>query len=209
MELIFYKAKGDWLDWAIRWETWGPYSHCELRLEQHLTFSSSWRDKGVRFRDMAASSEKWDRLLIDLSEDEAEELILWCSKQSGAYDLWGIFGFIINKRVQDTTKWYCSEICSEGLNRNLRLDLPQHISPNRLYRQCVQMPGRFRPPADPLQPFVPTLRRSYLEPARELSRDILELPQHLQMFQMTKLMVDDPVTYAIVKALHSSYQGWG
>lgn len=207
MELIFYKAQGDWLDWAIRWKTWGPYSHCELRLEQHLAFSSSWRDDGVRFRDMACSSHKWDRLCVNLNEVEAEDMLLWCAKQSGRYDFWGVLGLAFGRGIEDASQWYCSELCSEGLSRNLRVDLPRNVSPNKLYDLCVQMPQRFRPPLAVDQPFLPVLKRAYLEPARELSRDLLELPPHLQTFHMTQLMLSDPVTYAVVKDLNRLPRG--
>lgn len=209
MELIFYKAKGDWLDWGIRWKTWGPYSHCELRLEQHLTFSSSWRDGGVRFRDMVINSRSWDRLILDVDAEQSEKILKWCAKQHGKYDLWGIFGFMIGQGVQHTEQWYCSEICAAALNRYVDTSLPEHISPNKLYRYCVQQPGLFRPPADPAQPFVPTLPKSYLEPARELVRDILELPTHMETIQMSQLMMHDPVMYAVVRSLIRDYQGWG
>jgi hypothetical protein len=209
MELIFYKARGKLLDGAIRWKTWGPYSHCELRLEQHLTFSSSYRDGGVRYRDMSIDPAKWDRLIVDLPTPAADLLMKWTIRQHGNYDLWGILGFVFGKSIENTAEWYCSEICVDALNRYLDLDLPRHISPNALYQACIRQPQYFRPPTDQYQPFESRLSRPYLEAARELSRDIMELPDALESVEMTKLQFSDPVLHAVVRSLIKANQGWG
>ena len=207
MELIFYKAKGDWLDWGIRWKTWGPYSHVELRFEDHLCFSSSWRDGGVRWRDLPVDTDNWDRLLINMSPENAELMLRWCAHRKGKYDLWGIMGFLLPSKVQDTNKWYCSEICAAAINSYIYRDspgynLPAHISPNKLYDMCVQDPSHFQPPADRHQPFRGLLTRDYLAPARELRQDILALPEYRETVELTRLMFADPISYSIICSLN-------
>jgi len=208
MELIFYKAKGDWLDWAIRCCTCGPYSHCELRLESQLTFSSSWRDGGVRFRDMPRISDNWDRLIFDLDANTSDSLFTWCAQQSGKYDMWGVLGLVFGgTRLEDKTKWYCSEICAVGLGGNLQTDLPRYVSPNKLYELCLQMPQRFRRPVIAWEPFASSARYSRLAEARSLVRSIEPLPPARQQAVLAKLSEAEPVVCAIAKSLHNFRKG--
>lgn len=197
MELIFYKGKGELLDKAIRWWTWGDYSHCELRFEDHLTFSSSWRDGGVRFRDMPISPSKWDRLQIDIDAESAERMLQWCASLPGTpYDLWGIFGSIIGRSIDDEAAWYCSEICAASLNKFWKTSFPRNITPNKLYQRAVQLPRLFTPTTNG---FTSVLERERLAPGRELAYDLLSMSSRVMEQELIRLQTEDLPTYAIVR----------
>ena len=59
VQLAFYKAKGDWVDWIVRKWTKSIYSHCEVVIGDEW-FSSSPRDGGVRMKKIEYKPEDWD-----------------------------------------------------------------------------------------------------------------------------------------------------
>lgn len=207
MELIFYKGKGKLLDKAIRLWTWGPYSHVEIRFEEHLSFSSSWRDGGVRFRDLPINVDHWDRLKVNTTTEITERMLWWCAQRRGVkYDLVGIFGFfsLFGSSIEDAAKWYCSEICAAALTRFDVSEFKRKISPSKLYQEAVNRPSIFTPVKGPFEPLLP---KPYLEPARELARDILAMDDQTRARTMHNMMFDDKIMYAIVKAKINEIKG--
>lgn len=201
MELIFYKGRGKWLDFGVRVWTGGPYSHSEFRFESELTFSSSYRDGGIRWRDMQLRPDRWDRLAVDIDADTEERLLRWCAARSGAYDLWGIFGFLINRSINDTDKWYCSEVMAYGLNRfsvGGEDAFPWHSSPSSLYQQALAIPEVFRPTT---AEFRPQLSRSYLAAARAMEQQLLALPMRQRSQKLAVLSGNDAVVHSITRSL--------
>lgn len=112
IKLAFYKAKtGDILDKIISFLTNGQYSHVELVFDD-ICFSSSYRDSGVRFKQIDLNDDHWD--IVDISDIQLDydNVNLFCKKQLGKkYDLIGtIFGGGLNLDIQDKNKWFCTEI---------------------------------------------------------------------------------------------------
>lgn len=72
MKVAFYKATRPGLEGVfnalVRWWTKGPYSHCELILEERdglaLCGSASWLDGGVRLKWIKLNPEHWDLLPV-------------------------------------------------------------------------------------------------------------------------------------------------
>lgn len=113
MKLAFYIAKyGDKLDKTISFFTRGEFSHVELVFSDGVSFSSSYRDNGVRFKTIDFG-ERWNIIDINKFLHQKEETIRsWCEGQVGCkYD---ILGAIFQKTFYQD-RWYCSEICSTVL----------------------------------------------------------------------------------------------
>lgn len=127
MKLAFYKAKkGNWWDKLIAiWSyitsfgKYGRYSHTEIVFSDNISFSSSPREGGTRFKHIEFKPEHWDFIEIDPKGQE-ENIRSWCRSQSGKdYDTFGIigiaFGTLIGWAVgcrrclKDQGKWICTE----------------------------------------------------------------------------------------------------
>ena len=65
--IAFYCGHGNWADKIVRFVTRSSFSHCELfrsqvrpRPGETVTcLGASWRDGGVRLKDIALDPEKW------------------------------------------------------------------------------------------------------------------------------------------------------
>ena len=160
MEVIvaFYKAfEGNFVDKSIG--TWTyltvlknkeietSYSHCELILDRKfkgsgkaLSFSSSYRDGGVRKKVIDYDPNKWDFLVFNI-ELTFNQLLVKCKQYIGfEYDLLGIFlNEFLPFGIHNLIKWYCSEI----LNRVIFYCLINkcQISPNKLFIKILKGNG--------------------------------------------------------------------
>lgn len=80
-----------------------------------LSFSSSERDGGTRFRaldDVYNDPHKWDVFGVTDDMEKALEMLEFCVNQDHKkYDWGGVFGFKISLLNEDPEKWYCSEVC--------------------------------------------------------------------------------------------------
>ena len=113
MQVAFYIAsKGNKLDKWIGLLTWGKYSHCELVFSNGASFSSSPRDGGTRFKNIKFNPEHWDFVEVNLSSSQEVDTYIFCLSESNKpYDWLGaIFRLPLWRG-----RWYCSEICVEGL----------------------------------------------------------------------------------------------
>jgi hypothetical protein len=132
MKLSFYKAScGNISDTLVNiWSGCYGYSHCELTFSSGVSFSASFRENLVRFKEIDMNNDKWvhiDLLNIDEYHEEKlmEECISFCGKK---YDYLGIFlYYFMPIGIQNPSCWYCSEICSYLLRH-----YDYEISPNRL-----------------------------------------------------------------------------
>lgn len=139
MKVAFYRGKGKLFDRITKWFTNGEFSHCELVFSDGMSFSSSYRDKGVRYKRIIFSPERWE--FLDFYTNEEEELRKWCDTHVGAkYDMWGVIGFTLSPfrdALQQRNKWYCSEICAAGMRlfgaSYAMSAMPDRISPSGLY----------------------------------------------------------------------------
>jgi len=135
IRVAFYKAKGNWLDWIIRWYTKGKYSHCELVIGD-LWLSASPREKVVRYKAIQDTGE-WDFVSIDLNNLLIEHIQDWASLELGSeYDWLGILlTQTINLNRQDPHRWFCSELVTAALQQAgmLAWVTPHQTDPNELY----------------------------------------------------------------------------
>ena len=120
------KLSGAWLD---------NYSHVEIVFDDNLMFSSSGRDQKVRFRSFPRD-DHWDVYqLPSVSEHTVRHL---AEMYVGAeYDYTGVLGFIIPFRIENSKKWFCSELVHQLLQQS---GLPLtgksfNVAPQELYRQ--------------------------------------------------------------------------
>jgi hypothetical protein len=144
LKIAFYKGNSDSSfisrvkDFLIRKWTKGPYSHCEIVLEENW-YSADSRNNIVRKESESNINpqDKWDYLKFLISEESSEQLKTFFEKEEGKkYDWKGIiFSQILPLKKHDHDKWFCSELCVHLLS-NIDFffkESPEAISPNRLY----------------------------------------------------------------------------
>lgn len=137
LRLAFYKGPATFYDRVIRLWTWGPYSHCELIIDD-VAFSAI---AGVGTRYLlypTFKSADWDYLDIPLAKADTTYVWNWCMNEMNCgYDWKGIFfAQGIPLKSQDPHKWFCSEFCTAalrigGVEKQL---VPHRMSPNSLHR---------------------------------------------------------------------------
>lgn len=109
----------------VRWWDRGVYSHCEVVFSDGMSASSSYLDKGVRFKDITYELDKWDFFDVpDSYEANARE---WFEKHKGqGYNLIGNARFAIGFLAPPENKWFCSE----SIAASLGVPEPWRMSPN-------------------------------------------------------------------------------
>ncbi len=118
MKLALYKGtRPGWegiYSRLVRWLDDGMYSHCELVFSDGVSASSSYIDKGVRFKIIDYRPEHWDFIEIAPSlEDAARD---WFRSHVGKpYDLWGNVRFALGFARESKGKWFCSEAVMAAL----------------------------------------------------------------------------------------------
>lgn len=134
IRLAFYKAQDHLFDRLVSWWTKGPYSHVEIIVDAvgdgyYACLSSSFRDGGVRIKNMPLPADRWDIVEVRLPVDE-EKALLWYRNYHGAkYDVLGLFGFVFRRGIEDDHKWFCSEVAADILS----FAEPWRYDPNALH----------------------------------------------------------------------------
>ena len=136
MKVAFYKGKKRLFNKLTSWWLRGPYSHCELILEDSefgsLCASSSFMDGGVRVKVIALDSEHWD--VVDVDGDAAFAR-KWLNDHAGeGYDTLGLIGFIARVIKQDKRRWFCSE----AVAAMLQIPDPWRFDPCNLHAALTQ-----------------------------------------------------------------------
>jgi hypothetical protein len=108
-------------------------------------FSSDAWHGGTRFINIDQYFvQNWDIVTLDITEKELKLLMEWCEyKQNKDYDWYGVVAFILPFMTEDQNKWFCSELCAEGLKFINRLDqqIKTHkLSPGELHKILVGEP---------------------------------------------------------------------
>jgi len=142
MQLAFYKGKGNFVDFLIRWWTKSRFSHVELVFSDQAWFSST-RSRGTHIEwSPQTHMMEWEYLNVPMSQEQERAIKLWCLKEnSKKYDYIGIlFSQIFSFKRHNENKWFCSEICLAalqhiGLHPNYA---PHNVSPGRLYNIIKQ-----------------------------------------------------------------------
>jgi hypothetical protein len=126
-ELWFYKGPGKLFDKLIRGWTCSIYSHVELVIGGMSYSADAWEGQ-VRSKGIGAfTRENWDVVEIEFTKSYS-----WLGQQLGKkYDWLGILGFMLFK-VQDPSRWYCSEFCACAVGINA-----DRISPQQLFEKTT------------------------------------------------------------------------
>lgn len=131
--LAFYKGKGTWTDYVIRFVTWSSYSHVELLLndsrigDEAQAWSASGRDGGVRTKSIKFDPAKWTFVCVPWARTDATLRVE--AELGKPYDFAGLLGSQLFKlRWHQRNRWFCSEICAHAIG----LDTPQAYSPGDL-----------------------------------------------------------------------------
>lgn len=130
MKAAFYKADGQFYNWFVRkWER-GPYSHVELIFSDGRAASASFRDKGVRFKEIDFDNGNWDFIELP-AQLEGKALNWFIAHDKCKYDLLGQVRFLISpiNIGNNDEKWWCSEAVAAALG----LPDPWRYGPNGLY----------------------------------------------------------------------------
>lgn len=141
MRLAFYKAfqpKATWIDNTVALASFGRYSHVELVFPD-TCFSSSFRDKGARFKKIDISTNRWD--VIDLHPSiDSLTLIKEAQKYTGyKYDYLGALFSITPFCIQQNNKIFCSEIIVNLLNNYSIYNFKDGCTynPSELYKAII------------------------------------------------------------------------
>lgn len=108
----------------------GNYSHVELGFSNGVAASSSFEDKGTRFKTIDFSDGNWDYVDLPAAwEPFAYKWFTQAVKINRGYDLMGnvhiALGFVPNSK----DKFFCSE----AVGAALRIDEAFRLEPNALY----------------------------------------------------------------------------
>jgi len=131
-QIAFYKGTHAGLagvyNRLVRWRGNGPYSHVEVIFSDGMSASSSFMDKGVRFKKIDYDPKNWD--ILDLPAHWEADARAWFEKNKGAkYDVMGNVFLAVGFFSDSADKYFCSEAVAAALNigQSFRLE------PNTLY----------------------------------------------------------------------------
>ena len=112
MKIALYKATHSGMagvyNRLVRWWDNGIYSHCELVFSDGISASSSYMDKGVRFKNIVYDPAKWD--FIEVPDRYELAARAWFEAHVGqGYDLIGNARFALGFLDSPSDKWFCSD----------------------------------------------------------------------------------------------------
>ena len=116
MKIAFLKGT-DIADMMIKFWTMSKYSHCEMVFSDgHIIGSSTappFKVTKQYFNSQPVYPADWDVIEINVTPQEEALIRKFAEEQIGkAYDWSGIFfSQVIPIKVQDGSKWFCSELC--------------------------------------------------------------------------------------------------
>lgn len=137
MQVAFYKGTRPGLpgiyNRVVRLLDGSIYSHAELIFSDGMSASSSYMDKGVRFKKIDYDPAKWD--IFDLPESFVEfSARQWFETHVGqAYDLSGNIRVVISWWPHSKTKWHCTEAIAASLG----LKEADTYGPRKLFERVV------------------------------------------------------------------------
>ena len=124
---------------AVQLWTRSPYSHCELIFSDGTSASSSFIDRGVRFKNIDYDSDHWD--FIDLPDDLEQDARNWFVRHEHLpYDILGNITFIISPVNGSKNKWFCSEACLASLG----VENPGRFSPGQAHAILTEVSKTWR-----------------------------------------------------------------
>jgi len=134
------------MDKVIEWKTGGPFVHVELILSGPISNAlcfSSRQPNGTSFAHLDLLDDKiWEVEMLPLRSTQEEDLMAFCAGcGSKSYDWMGILGFVLPFGEHDDHDRFCSEICTEALQKILGCwpeVKPWNTSPMGLYELVIK-----------------------------------------------------------------------
>lgn len=124
IQIAFYKHS-EWLfGRLIRWKQslsydkkYSQYSHVEIVFSDSLSFSSSERDGGVRFKKIDFNDGHWDLVDVHVTTIEYNKMITFCIKHKWEWYnwIWILVSQMLNFNIRSKKNWFCSEIVARSL----------------------------------------------------------------------------------------------
>lgn len=139
MKLWFYKSdckSAKMLDKVIG--IFSYYSHVEVQFSDGMSFSSSPRDGGCRFKQIEYNPEHWDIVEVEIHPQKEIMIRNHCISKAGyKYDYIGALTSILPFCIQKNKKYFCSEIVANILNEHGVLHIGDgcRYSPSELYNK--------------------------------------------------------------------------
>lgn len=132
-----YKGKGTTFDKLVRWFTNSIYSHVEIYdVNSNQSYSSSFRDGGVRKKTIVFNSESWDFFFIDQKYTSEMLEDFFISTKGSKYDMLGVvIGHLIKMPLHYKKKYFCNEWCGEFL----QVSQPHKFNPKTLLEHLVEV----------------------------------------------------------------------
>lgn len=118
MRVAFKKNTTSAFGWFIKLWTRGPYCHTELVFSNGEWFSSDEGDNGTRWINGPKQGAEYDYLDVPVTGQQESAIRNFCKgEENCGYDKKGIgFSFLpIPLGYQNHNEWFCSEICTAGL----------------------------------------------------------------------------------------------
>lgn len=137
MKVAFYKGTRNGLagiyNRVVRLLDGSIYSHAELVFSDGMSASSSYMDKGVRFKKIDYDPAKWD--IFDLPESFVEfSAVQWFENHVGQqYDLAGNIRVVVSWWPHSKTKWHCTEAIAAAIG----LSEADTYGPRKLFERVV------------------------------------------------------------------------
>lgn len=125
MQVYFYIGEGKLFDKLIRWVTKGRYSHCELLIGDMAYSADAWTNRVRSIPKNSFNPDNWESITVE--GDEKTAVAFLNSQLSKKYDWLGILGFFLPWAVNDSKRWYCSELCAAALAIDVRPVSPQDL----------------------------------------------------------------------------------
>jgi len=145
LHLAFYKAKGTWLNRAVRMVTGSPYSHVELVFgegEAPPCFSSDSRALGlVRFRKMDLPGDVWDLVEFKVTGEQYIKMMEFAVLEvDRPYDVLGVLRFVVPWIPAAKGAWFCSALVTATMQAGGRFPWvdPSRVSPGGLYELVMK-----------------------------------------------------------------------
>lgn len=140
MKLAFYKStssSAELYDKLITFWTGSVYSHVEIIFSNGLSFSSSPRDGGCRYKAIVYNDDSWDYINLQslITPEREAEIMAFCDSQNGKkYDWLGIFlSQFMPLGIEDPKRWFCSELGA----KIMMFYPPSSYNPRKLYERVI------------------------------------------------------------------------
>lgn len=134
--VLLFRGRG-FISALIRWQTWGPYSHCALLYPDGETIIEAWhRPSGVRKKRLTdwEGIDKYDIPLID----DWTSIFAYAEERLGKpYDFISVARFVSRRKpLEGDAREFCSELLFGAVATQIRLlarieaanVCPNHIS---------------------------------------------------------------------------------